>query len=373
MLALEHSRRQHFDQAYDLEHSIQGPFPGLTMDMYESTETLSNFHPMPYSFFENPSMFATAPMQAIKQEMHHFQELPPALVSSSGSAHSIPSASSSTVGSPYTGPSHAIMMQDGYDHSAASFGLGVMPTIVNPEVFSQDILGNAIDAELSLSGHEKLPDSFVGECADLSFSQPRSTAVAPPKTQYMQPLSSSPPTRCLPLASSPQALSIDTFSNRPPSSVSSAPSTLVFSPATEQKRPAPTFKSPTTPASACSRQSLLVSPVNSRRLPTPSRAQTNPGLHTPMAPHRFANVVPQQHRVKPFQSHFFAQSSGNFMPPLETSCSSLPSAVSRFSFCLSSFIFESKAACECHNKLTKDLYRSGLDSCSPTVWRHSLS
>jgi hypothetical protein len=25
-----------------------------------------------------------------------------------------------------------------------------------------------------------------------------------------------------------------------------------------------------------------------------------------------------------FQSHFFAQSSGNFMPPLESSCSSLP-------------------------------------------------
>ncbi|EXJ57056.1 hypothetical protein A1O7_07400 [Cladophialophora yegresii CBS 114405] len=160
MLALEHNRHQQFDQLYDLEQSVQAPFPGLTMDMYESAETLNNFHPLPYSFFENPSMFATAPMHSIKQEMHQFQDLPPALISS-GSAPSIPSASSSTVGSPYSGPAHMVPSQDGYDHAVASYGLGVMPAIVNHEAFSQDFLGNAMEAELSLSSHEKLPDSFV--------------------------------------------------------------------------------------------------------------------------------------------------------------------------------------------------------------------
>ena len=66
------------------------------MDMYESTETMANFHPLPYSYFDNPTMFANAPMQPMKQELHHFQELPPALIPSGSSAQSIPSASSST-------------------------------------------------------------------------------------------------------------------------------------------------------------------------------------------------------------------------------------------------------------------------------------
>src|SRR5689334_17496814 len=127
MLALEHNRRQQFDQLYDLEQSIQAPFPGLTMDMYESNEAMASFHPLPYSIFDNPAMFATAPTQSLKQEMHHFQDLPPALIPSGSSAQSIPSASSSTVGSPYSGPSHTISSQDAYDHTGASFGLGVMP------------------------------------------------------------------------------------------------------------------------------------------------------------------------------------------------------------------------------------------------------
>ncbi|KIW23150.1 hypothetical protein, variant [Cladophialophora immunda] len=160
MLALEHSRRQQFDPGYDFEQSIQAPFPGLTMDAYDSADPMINFHPLPYSFFDNPSMFATAPMQSLKQEMPPFQDLPPALISS-GSAASIPSASSSTVGSPYSGPSHTVSSQDGFDRTASSFGLGVMPAIVNHEAFSQDILGTSMEAELSLGSHEKLPDSFV--------------------------------------------------------------------------------------------------------------------------------------------------------------------------------------------------------------------
>ena len=328
MLVVEHSHRQHLDQVYDLEHSIQAPFPGLTMDMYESAETLTNFHPLPYSFFENPSMFATAPMQAIKQEMHQYQDLPPALMSS-GSAPSIASACSSTVGSPYSGPSHTISSQDGYDHVGSSYGLGVMPAIVNHEAFTQDILGNTVDAELSLSSHEKLRDSFVGECADLSSSPTRPTSFAPAQAQCVQPLSSSSPAHYLPFTASPQSLSINTFFDQrlptvPSIASSSVISTATRSPATEPTRATPTFKSPTTPASACSRQSSVISPVKVRRFPQATHSLPGPIFQSPMFSHHIANVPPQQHHANHFQSHFFAQSSGNFMPPLETSCSSLP-------------------------------------------------
>ena len=327
MLVVEHNRRQQFDQIYDLEQSIQAPFPGLTMDMYESAETMTNFHPLPYSFFENPSMFASAPMHSVKQEMHQFHDLPPALISS-GSAPSIPSASSSTVGSPYSGPSHTLSTQEGYDHSGSSYGLGVLPAIVNHEAFAQDILGTAMDAELSLSSHEKLPDSFVGECADLSSSQTRPTTVAPPQARSVQPLSSSSLSQYVPFTASPQSLSINTFFDQKVPTLPSAASSSVFStsthsPATEQTRATPTFKSPTTPASACSRQSSLISPVKARNLPPASRSQASPVSHAHLFSRRIPNVAPQHH-LGHFQSHFFAQSSGNFMPPLETSFSSLP-------------------------------------------------
>ena len=296
--------------------------------MYESGDPMTNFHPLPYSFFENPSMFATAPMHSIKPEMHQFQDLPPALVSS-GSAPSIPSASSSTAGSPYSGPSHTFPSQGGYDHTGSSYGLGVMPAIVNQEVFSHDILGSSMESELSLSSHEKLPDNFVGECADLSYSQSRTTTVAHPQAQSVQPRSSSSSTRSMPFIASPESLSINTFFDQGASTVPSIASNSVFStaahsPATEQTRATPTFKSPTTPASARSRQSSVISPSKTRSFPSTSRAQTGPAFPTHMFPQNDANAAPQQHHTNRFRSHFFAQSSGNFMPPLETSCSSLP-------------------------------------------------
>lgn len=319
MLALEHSRRQQFaDQGYDLEHSIHAPYPGLTMDAYDSVDPMVNFHPLPYSYFENPSIFTTAPIQSIKQEMHQLHELPPALISS-GSAPSIPSASSSTVGSPYSGPSHTISSQDGYDHSGVAYGLGVMPTIVNHDVFSQDLLGASMETELSLTGHDKLSDSFVGESSNLSSSQNQHSTVELPDAL---------PSSC---HASPKLLSLDTVFDSGASTASPARSNSVFSsvvhsPSTEQTRATPAFKSPTTPASARSRQSsVLVSPARARQFP-PSRSHLGPTSSIHMLPHD-PNATQHSHVQRPvsrFQSHFFAQSSGNFIPPLESSCSSLP-------------------------------------------------
>jgi hypothetical protein len=322
MLALEHSRRQQFmDQLYDLEQSIQAPYPGLTMDSYDAVDPMVSFQPNLYSYFDNPPMFATAPMP-IKQELHQLHEMPPALVSSA-SAPSIASASSSTVGSPYSGPSHTISSQDGYDHNGTSYGLGVMPTIVNHEAFSQDILGHSMESELSFHGHDKLSDSYVGEYADLSSSRNRSSMVtinAPqsdPSCSY----------QCAPLTTSPELLSVNTFLAQgaiqpPPATSSSVLTSLAHSPATEISHSTPTFKSPTTPASARPRYPKATFPsVNARPSSSSSSSQTTPSRPKHMLAHDSLAFQPPVNR---FQSHFFAQSSGNFIQPLETSCSSLP-------------------------------------------------
>jgi hypothetical protein len=321
MLVLEHSRHQQFvDQVYDLEQSIQAPYPSLAMDSYETVDPMISFHPLPYSYFENPSIFSTAPMQ-IKQEMHQMHDLSRSAVSSA-SAPSIPSASSSTVGSPYSGPSHTIASQDGFDHHAVTYGLGVMPTIVNHEAFSQEF-GISMEAELPIHSHEKLSNSFVGECADLSFSQLRSPAIACPISPSVH-LPASSPYRSAPLTASPETLSINTSLERtieaPPAIPASTFPSTAHSPA-EVSLSTPTFKSPTTPASARQRHaSSSISPHNARSFPSSAGTQTHPLRPTPMFSR---DSRPSQPSINRFQSHFFAQSSGNFIQPLETSCSSL--------------------------------------------------
>jgi hypothetical protein len=294
------------------------------MDMYESMDSMSTFQTMPYSYFESQSMYAPAPLQTIKQEMQHYHDLPPALIPS-GSAPSVPSASSSTVGSPFSGPSHTISTHDEHEYSGSSYGVGgMMPTIVNHDNFSsQDIMRTSMEGDLSLTSLEKVPDSFVGESADLSFSQLRAPAVALSQAQVVQPISR-PAIRTGHFCSSPEPMALSTVDSRgrsfTPSITSvSAYSTAAASPATEHTPPTPIFKSPITPASAFPRQCSLEKPKNFT--PTPrSHANSSPQFHMSPQPN-----LPSQHvQNDRFQAHFFAQSSGNFMPPLETSCSSLP-------------------------------------------------
>lgn len=319
MLSLEHCHRQQFlEQMYELEQSIQAPFPDLTMDPYDQVDPMSNFHPLPYSYLENPSMFTTAPMPSMKQEMQQFHELPPALISS-GSIPSIPSAPSSTVGSPYSGPSHTISSQDGFEHHGGPYGLGMMPTILNNETFSHDMMGNGLETELSL---DKISDNYVGECADLSSSRRQASNVPPSVSQSVRPASTYQPTS---FTASPESLSIRTFSDHQASSVPSIPSSSVLSPvfdspATERALTTPIFKSPTTPASAQARhRATVVSPIHERSSP-----QIGVAPSSSMIIHR-TNTSPPHQSSSRFQSHFFAQSSGSFMPPLESSCSSFPS------------------------------------------------
>jgi hypothetical protein len=195
----------------------------------------------------------------------------------------------------------------------------MMPTILNNETFSHDMMGTGLETELSL---DKISDNYVGECADLSSSRQQASNVPPSVSQSVQTASDHQPTS---FTASPERLSIRTFSDHRTSSAPSIPSSSVFSPvfdfpAIERALTTPIFKSPTTPASAQARhRATVVSPIHEKS----SSPQIGVAPSSHMITHR-TNTSPPHQSSSRFQSHFFAQSSGSFMPPLESSCSSFP-------------------------------------------------
>ena len=304
---------------------------------YGSYESMSGFHPLPFSYYENPAMFAPAPAQPMKSaisrshsqnSVHQYQqqtaELPPALISSASNA-SIPSATSSTVGSPYSGPINTSQAQDSYVNEALSHGLGLLPTIVNQDGFQHDFVGSGFDTDMPM-GHDKMiAGNFVGECADLSYSLKRSSTLPVTSRQPAQsvfsvtPLTASPPELTSTLHEFEASTNARALVEAPPVTDVNRSSSLPATPFQHQPLNEPVFKSPTTPASAYSRTPNATSPTD-RRQPmhngqptTTSQHQSSYAALSP--PH------PMQQYGGQFQSHFFAQSSGNYMPPLETSCS----------------------------------------------------
>ena len=323
MLAFEHSQRETlFQQSYSSSNNVQAPYPGLEMDSFNFSQPMVNFHPLPFSYFDNPSLFASAPAQSAKA-------LRP--TASDSTAHMAPqpsydvapglasSASSSTVGSPYSGPSHSDgvhnHLESSYESDMLSQGLGLLPTIVQQDSFNQEFVGGGYDNELPI-GPDKINGNFVGESADLSSLQKRSSTFPYPISRTSQ--SASPAT---PLTSSPELLTakapVNDASHIPAltHSTSFVPvnrySSLPVS-VPQQQLAEPVFKSPKTPASAYSKTPSVHSHVE--------RRWHAHGAHS-VAPQQTPHSHPMQQNGGQFQHHFFAQSSGNFMPPLETTCS----------------------------------------------------
>lgn len=339
MLSFEHSRRQEpFSQFYHFE--AQGPYQDLNMNN-EAFHNAATFAALPFSYYENPSLFVEAPPKAFDYESsspsaHSSQQqtshdFPPSLLSSA-SGPSVASASSSTIGSPYSVHAQTVSTQDAW---ASQHGLGFDPTIVSHEVFAPEYVGAGIDLELSFATSDKIHGTFVGECADLSSFQKRSSTF---------PVNLPSSSLCVPhqarITASPEPLTIDSILDR--ASAASAvkrgcPNLTREGPSGPIRREngfvrpsSGVFKSPTTPASAHTRNTSSKSPtahasVHAASYP-PAASRTpmthqQPQQHSPSSP-------PTQQNGHHFQNHFFAQSSGNFMPPLESSCSFSPCAVS---------------------------------------------
>ncbi|RMZ90780.1 hypothetical protein DV736_g1987, partial [Chaetothyriales sp. CBS 134916] len=191
MLALEQSQRNHIFK--HLNSSVQAPYPGLDMGTsYGTYESMTSFsHHLPFSYYDSQSMIATVPPPSSTPQrarthsaqslpFSHPAEMPPALISTASNP-SIPSASSSTVGSPYSGPIH-MPTHDEYN-AAMSQSLGAIPTIVNQDAF--DFSSSGFEPELAI-GHEKLNGNFVADPSLINGSiypnTTMATAVMPSET-----------------------------------------------------------------------------------------------------------------------------------------------------------------------------------------------
>ena len=292
---------------------------------------------------------ARSPSPSISQAFEH----PPSTTLSSASGASVQSTASSAVGSPYSHATHNISSHDQWTES--QHGLGIASGLVH----SNDGFGHEMTQwggieDGLMFDNSKLQDSFVGESEKVLSSSISSSCSMPLPTS-----SSSAPQAFLPqfpieprtMASDPSTagrnITIDTILEEVNSTIQSSPRTV--SPASANStRVSPlvaqashgsfsspiaprSFKSPTTPASAMSPffQSPALPQQNRQRVPrrhsvTASRAQ-NPSASPAdrYSPYSRPNPVAQPTDQFPSvqsQNPFFGQSSGRFIPPLESSC-----------------------------------------------------
>jgi len=335
MLAIEHSHQQrHFTQPFGYDSGFHDSYPDFSMNSYSAFEPVHGFAPLPYSTYENPSFYMDTLPEGFKSDMqrsssltgslkpasHHSSELPPSTLSSA-SGHSIPSASSSAVGSPYSGHAHTSSHHESWVNSNEGLGLG--SALVNQEAYYQGFVGTDLDPELAFGPHDKLSGDFVGECAKISSTRKRSGSPFPGQfSQSPVPLKSS-----LALSSSPEPLTIDAILERAnSSSATQSPRPLASSQVTsiddeknQSLKPTNPFKSPTTPASACPRTSKVATTLPATISLLADHLGLRPGQT--FMPHA---STPSHHQTGPFLNHFFAQSSGSFVPPLESSCVFFP-------------------------------------------------
>lgn len=280
---------------------------------------------------------------------------PPSTLSSASGA-SVQSTASSAVGSPYSHAANTLPSHEQW--SELRHGLGIAPEIVHNDGFAQD-------AMFPISGMEndpvfddsKLQGNFVGESRKISSyssssSQPSPSISSRPAFQSFVPVHCSPPSAMArDTSSSERSVTIDTIleevNNRitspgqtlsPASAGSENPSFGAFQAIHENNpssaHPSP-FKSPTTPASAMSphlsgaflpsgshqrdlssQSGFVVVEPRLRRSPISSTERFCPYARSvqPISQDKFP-IPPSQP-----QSPFFSQSSGRFVPPLQSSC-----------------------------------------------------
>jgi hypothetical protein len=250
------------------------------------------------------NMYAEAP-----QYSHSLSSPEMQAVSSNYSTASAPSATSSAMGSPHSIHGHIVPVPEW-----APQGLGLNPSIVNYDNYGP---GNEYTYQpqgmddFALEFNPAKPNGFVGECQNISRSRQHGSISS--NCESISSLSTFLP--------SPNTLDTPTKSDSATRSIAS-PITPLSAIRTDPRDDC--FKSPS--VSAFSR-----SPSSSRR---PSQAFNAPLYASSSAASRTqemrlspVSAISQSLTSEPspsyatyHQSHFFSQSSGNFVPPLESSC-----------------------------------------------------
>lgn len=352
MLALESSRHQQsYGHHFSMDPNIHDPYPCLSLNSYDSFGSHASFSSAPGSYFDTPSFIVDAPPDMIKHEQYQqtpsgspsiapsrSTEHPPSTLSTA-SGQSVPSASSSAVGSPYSGAAHGVPYQDAWNEM--NHGLGLVPTIVGNDSFVQDFVTSSMDSDI-IFAHDKLPDHYVGEYANVSSLKSESI---PFSASISQPaMCVSAPSLALSTSVEDSGMTIDTILDRANSAVtpprpdsspvsgrsnSTSPTIRGGQATRTSSKDQRGFRSPTTPASATPITHATYSPaLTNRRHSLAQVIGATPSRNSPpFSPRMARSSVPSPRPESPkqvyaghFQNPFFAQSSGNFVPPLESSC-----------------------------------------------------
>jgi hypothetical protein len=130
------------------------PQYGQTHDMVHASNSYYDTHSFESADPQKPTYFSTMPPTPPSLYASHSEE-PYMPARSAASGPSIASASSSAMGSPYSGATHTF--QDNWVNT--NHGLGLPVAVVN-DLFPQEYMGNP--ADLDMLYQEKFPDSFVG-------------------------------------------------------------------------------------------------------------------------------------------------------------------------------------------------------------------
>ena len=348
MLAFEPSRHQHspYFPQFSMEATLNDPF-GFNMDNFSSFAQNEGAQRAPQSYLDTPSLYVESVSDMNKpMAFPPVPSTPPSISEqhmpslSSVSGPSIASAPSSTIGSPYSGATHRLQ-EDWID---TNHGLGLPAEVVN-DLFPNDYVGNAAYNEAVL-GQDKLANNFVGECDNISSSVNSQSAVSFSNSQFSEKASSSsssssssfPITSPDPepgMAMDPILRHANVMATNPNDATlqlsrpgSSQSQSMGFSPPK-----ASTFKSSIAPASAKMAPSAMHSPGLVTRRQSNPQPVTSTGMRMArMSPFPFSpkgsksNVSSPQSPKRGLQGHcqssffFFNQSSGNFVPPLESSC-----------------------------------------------------
>ena len=326
------------------------PYP--SMSAYSAPPAYYN---PPHYFFESAKSQdqhrftpVGSPSPSISQALDH----PPSTTLSSASGASVQSTASSAVGSPYSHAAHNLPSQDQWTES--HHGLGIASGVVHSnDGFGHDMAQwGGMENELIFDS-SKLQDSFIGESENLS-----SSPISPNCSASLSISSCSAPQDfisgySLPhqtMASNPSGngrnVTIDTILEEVNNTIQSSPRTAsptstsstrispVTAPISHSPQGPRSFRSPTAPASAMSPSLSNASFVSwtQRRGPRRQSAITRADLKSPRnsvsptdrhAPYARPFPVPESQAKFPSahsSSPFFGQSSGRFIPPLQSSC-----------------------------------------------------
>jgi hypothetical protein len=255
------------------------------------------------------TMYAEAP----QYESPDLQAAPSNYSTASGA-----SASSSTMGSPHSIHGHIV--------PGPEYGLGLTPSIVSYNDFGHNEYtfqaSGMDDFTLEPFSVKTNPNGFVGECKTISAPCRHGSITF--KSESISSLST--------FVTSPNAMETRT-QMRSESATRSMASPIVPASAMERESSDEYSKSPVS--------ALSVSPSSSRR---PSQAFSAPFYassstagrpqdmrHSPLPVSQPFTAEQSPSYTKYHQSPFFSQSSGNFVPPLESSCR-FPLSIQRHPF-----------------------------------------